>query len=157
MLVVPDELVSAAQRLTVMGSDVANANVRAAVSTGRIAAAGKDEVSASLTGLFEEYARQFHSAVQETGAAGVQQFAQRLAAPAGSYNSTEAASVASLIQDQINAILDQLNAVEIQIGIALAIPLLYALYGSFELFYLFLKVTLGLPGPWLWWDQPGGF
>jgi PE family len=109
MLVSPDELVSAAHRLTTIESDIGTANITAAAATTGIAAAARDEVSESLASLFSTYGQQLHAAVEQSGILGTQRFAQGLTAAASSYNGAEQSNVISLVQSQITALENQLN------------------------------------------------
>lgn len=172
MLVSPDELITAAQRLAIIESDIGAANLNAVASTTKIATAAHDEVSQSVAELFSTCGQQFHAAVEQNGIFGTQRFAARLTAAASSYNSTEAATVASLIQDQINSIQEQ-------IGVATGFLLALTTVGLIELVYVSFKASYPLAwpllklgsiafndssfdlpapgpwvwsGPWLWWE-----
>jgi PE family len=89
MLVIPDELITAAHHLDFMLSDVGAANLSAAASTTGIAAAAHDEISQSLASLFSDYGQQLHAAVEQTGVTGGQQFANGLTSAASSYSVTD--------------------------------------------------------------------
>lgn len=104
MLVIPDELVTAARQWTAIQSGVASANVAAAASTVQIPAAGHDEISDGIARLFSGYGQQFHAVVEQSVAA--QQFGQKLFSAASAYTDAEAASVPGLnALDQIGSAL----------------------------------------------------
>ncbi|OIN79033.1 PE family protein [Mycobacterium malmoense] len=99
MLVSPDELITAAQRLATVGSDIAVANLTVATSTTGITPAAGDELSQNLVNLFSTYAEQFHMAVEQTGMIGIQQFAQHLTSAANGYANTDVSSAASFTEN----------------------------------------------------------
>jgi hypothetical protein len=108
MLVSPDELVTAAQRLTTMQSDIGAANLATATSTTRITAAAQDEISKNVAGVFSGYGQQLHAVVEHTGVLGTHQFAQRLGAAASSYSRTEASNSVTLL-DLLNGFINDVN------------------------------------------------
>lgn len=92
----PDELVSAAQRLASLQSDIAEANAAAASRITSIAAAAQDEVSVSVASLFSVYGQQTQAAVEQHVMIGTGQFADGIASAASSYSSAEATNNAFL-------------------------------------------------------------
>lgn len=88
--VAPDWLASAATDLTSIRSALDDAQTAAAGPTARLLAAGSDEVSATVAGLFAEYGREFQAVSEQVGAFH-QQFVRALSAGAESYLATEAA------------------------------------------------------------------
>lgn len=96
MLVRPDDLIDAAQRLTTLHSDIAAANATAASSMTNIAAAAQDEVSQNVASLFSTYGQQTYAAVEQHATVGAEQFAQRFASAASGYSSAEASNYNSL-------------------------------------------------------------
>ena len=105
MLVVPDELITAAQHLTDIQSDLGAASGTAARSTTRIAAAAQNEVSQSLASLFSAHGQQAHAAIDQTGLTGVRRFAHGIGSAADSYSSAESTNISSLFQEAITDVL----------------------------------------------------
>jgi hypothetical protein len=139
MLVCPDELVTAAQRLHIMKSDVAAANHAAAASTTGIVSAAQDEISQSVASQFSGYGQQLHAAVEQTGVLGTHQFAQRISAAAAAYGSTEAANNAILMQLE-----DLLASFAPLVTLAQTNPLEFAVLLVFGPFFLTAAIPIGL-------------
>lgn len=143
MLVTPDELIIAAQRLAIVESDISAADLAAAASTSRVPAPGRDEVSEGIAGLLSSYGQSFHAAIEQTGVLSAQQLTRGLTSAASSYASAEASNITSLIQGQIDAILTQ---VEVDAGLALLIPILIPFAIGLVIFYAGFVIFNGLTG-----------
>ncbi|MGB9304544.1 MAG: PE family protein, partial [Mycobacterium sp.] len=102
VIAVPDLMADAATDLASIGWAMSAANAAAAAPTEVLLAAGADEVSAAIAAVFGAHG-QSYQALSAQAAAFHDQFVQALAAGAGSYAATEAAS-ASPIQALLNAI-----------------------------------------------------
>jgi hypothetical protein len=139
VLVCSDELVSVAQRLGTLTSDVTAANHIASASTTGIAAAAQDEVSNSVATLFSGYGQQFHAAVEQVGVSGTNQFAQRLSVAAAAYSSTEASNNAILNQFE-----DFLASFAPLVTLAETNPVLFALLLIFGPFFFAGAIPVGL-------------
>lgn len=134
MRVVPDELVTAAQRLDIVQSDLGAANLTAAPSTTGITAAARDEISQNIAGLFSSFGQQFHAAVEQTGILGTQRFAHGLTSATSSYSSTEIANISSLLDQVFAPIIaltealevDPLGTVALLITAPVLLPILFA-------------------------------
>ncbi len=95
LVVAPDLLASAAAGLEDIGSALETAHTAAAAPTSGLAAAGADEISAAVTGLFAKYGQEFQSLSAQAGAFH-QEFVQALSGGALSYAATELASASPL-------------------------------------------------------------
>ncbi len=95
LVVAPDLLVSAAAGLEDIGSALKTAHMAAAAPTSGLAAAGADEISAAVTGLFAKYGQEFQS-LSAQASAFHQDFVQALNGGALSYAATELASASPL-------------------------------------------------------------
>jgi hypothetical protein len=95
LVVTPDFLASAAAGLEDIGSALKSAHVAAAAPTSGLAAAGADEISAVVTGLFSNYGKEFQS-LSAQASAFHQEFVQALGGGALSYAATELASASPL-------------------------------------------------------------
>jgi hypothetical protein len=95
LFVAPDLLTSAAAGLEEIGSALKQAHAAAAASTTGLAAAGADEVSAAVTGLFAKFGTEFQSLGAQASAF-QQEFVQALSGGALSYAATELASASPL-------------------------------------------------------------
>lgn len=95
LVATPDLLVSAATDLGSVGSALNEAHAAATVSTKALAAAGADEVSASVASVFAGHGRQFH-ALSARANAFHQEFVRALSSGAASYLAAEAADAAPL-------------------------------------------------------------
>jgi hypothetical protein len=91
----PEFVTVAASDLASIGSTLDAAHAAAVAPTTGVLAAGADEVSAAITTIFAAHA-QAYQALSAQAAAFHQQFVQLMNAGAGSYASTEAASVKPL-------------------------------------------------------------
>lgn len=139
MRVSPEDLITAARRLAIVESDIGAANVRAAASTTRIAAAAQDELSQSLASVFSTYGEQFHAAVEQTGILGTNRFAERMTAAASSYSGTEASNNAILIQLE-----EFLASFAPLVTLAETDPILFALLLIFGPFFFAGAIPVGL-------------
>ncbi|VBA35660.1 PE-PGRS family protein PE_PGRS26 [Mycobacterium attenuatum] len=92
---VPEALAAAAADITGIGSTVTAANAAVAGPTTGLLAAGADEVSAAVAGLFSSHAREYQ-VLSSQAAAFHEQFVNALAVSANSYLTTEAANIAPL-------------------------------------------------------------
>ncbi|MGE4363815.1 MAG: PE family protein, partial [Mycolicibacterium sp.] len=93
--VVPEALAAAVSDLAGIGSAVSSARAAASPATTAIAAAGADEVSAAVSAVFSEFARDYQAA----GAAAAvfhQRFVDALSSGAGAYAAAEAANASPL-------------------------------------------------------------
>jgi hypothetical protein len=99
VLATPEWLSTAAEDLAGIGSAVNAANAAAASSTTSLLAAGADEVSASIAGLFGAHALEFQ-AVTAQAAQLQESFALTLAANAYEYLSTEIATAETMLGGQ---------------------------------------------------------
>ncbi len=95
LFVAPDLLASAAAGLEDIGSALKQAHAAAAASTTGLAAAGADEISAAVTGLFANYGAEFQS-LSAQASVFHQEFVQLLSGGALSYAATELASASPL-------------------------------------------------------------
>ncbi len=95
LFVAPDSLASAAAGLEDIGSALKEAHAAAAAPTTGLAAAGADEVSAAVTGLFAKFGQEFQALSAQAGAFH-QEFVQALNGGALSYAATELASASPL-------------------------------------------------------------
>jgi PE family len=93
--VVPELLESAATDLQSVGSELNAAHAAAAGPTTGLVAAGTDEVSAAVTGLFSEYGQAFH-ALSAQASTFHTQFVQALSGTQGAYAAAEAANASPL-------------------------------------------------------------
>jgi uncharacterized 2Fe-2S/4Fe-4S cluster protein (DUF4445 family) len=91
----PQSLVAASQDLTGIGSAIRSANAAAAMTTTQVAAAGQDEVSAAIAGVFGSYAQVYRALIAQAGLFH-DQFVQALGTGAGAYAATEAANESPL-------------------------------------------------------------
>ncbi|VAZ82381.1 PE-PGRS family protein PE_PGRS16 [Mycobacterium persicum] len=105
---VPEALAAAARDITGIGSTLSAANSAAAVPTTGLLAAGADEVSAAIAGLFSSHAREYQT-LSAQAAAFHDQFVNALTASARSYLSTEAANIAPL-RNVVQGLLGMLGA-----------------------------------------------
>lgn len=128
MLVRPDDLIDAAQRLNSLREDIAAANATAARSMTNIAAAAQDEVSQSVASLFSAYGQQTQAAVEQHAAVGTGQFAQKIASAASGYSDAEATGLNWLLVDPFIGAIEyaQRNPLEALLGIA-ALPIIVPL------------------------------
>ncbi|ORC05160.1 hypothetical protein B1T48_22425, partial [Mycobacterium persicum] len=104
LIAAPEALMAATTDLANLGSTIGAANGAAAANTTRLLAAGADEVSAAIAGLFGAHG-QAYQALSAQAAAFHDQFVQALAAGANSYAAAEAASASPL-----QSLLDAINA-----------------------------------------------
>lgn len=95
-LVTPEWLSAAAEDMAGIGSAVSAANAAAASSTTSLLAAGADEVSARIAGLFGAHARQFQATCADAARL-PESFAQTFAANATAYLSTDIATTQALV------------------------------------------------------------
>ncbi|MCV7378988.1 hypothetical protein BST11_18370 [Mycobacterium alsense] len=95
VLVTPEWLSAAADDMAGIGSAVSAANAAAASSTTSLLAAGADEVSARIAGVFGAHGRQFQAICAEAARL-PESFAQTFAANATAYLSTEIATTQAL-------------------------------------------------------------
>lgn len=95
MLVAPENLITAARNLGVLGSDMQIAHQAAAVPTTEIATAASDEVSAAIAQIFASHGQDFQKLAGQA-AAFHDQFTQVLTGSANAYASAEAANAAVL-------------------------------------------------------------
>ncbi|ORV46963.1 hypothetical protein AWC00_02350 [Mycobacterium conspicuum] len=92
---VPELLESTAADLKSIGAELNAAHAAAAAPTTGLVAAGADEVSAAVTGLFSEYGQAFHAlSAQASSFHG--QFVQALSGAQGAYSAAEAANAGPL-------------------------------------------------------------
>ncbi|WP_448471077.1 cellulose binding domain-containing protein [Mycobacterium kansasii] len=105
---VPEALAAAARDITGIGSTLSAANAAAAAPTTGLLAAGADEVSAAIAGLFSSHAREYQT-LSAQAAAFHDQFVNALTASARSYLSTEAANTAPL-RNVVQGLLGMLDA-----------------------------------------------
>jgi hypothetical protein len=98
LIAAPDTLAGAAADVASLGSSLRAAHDAAAGSTTSIVTAAEDEVSAAIARLFSAHGQWFHG-LGAQAAAFQDQFVQALTASAGSYASTEAQSVGTLVGD----------------------------------------------------------
>jgi Glycosyl hydrolase family 12/PE family len=108
VIAAPDALTAATADIAGIGSTLGDASTTAAARTTAVLAAGADEVSAAVTGLFNAHASEFHALSAQAGAFHAQ-FAQVLAKGAASYASAETAS-ATLLHEGEQAALGAVNA-----------------------------------------------
>ncbi|WP_260860994.1 PE family protein, partial [Mycobacterium simulans] len=101
VIAAPEFISAAASDLAGLGSTIATANTAAAANTTALLAAGADEVSAAIAGVFGAYG-QAYQALSAQAAAFNTRFVQALSAGAGAYAAAEAAAVSPLL-DPINA------------------------------------------------------
>jgi len=104
--VAPEFVSAAATDVADIGSVISQANAAAAFPTTSVVAAGGDEVSAVIAGVFSAHA-QAYQAVSAQAASFHQQFVQLMNGGAAQYLSTEAGSVSPLQtvqQDLLNAV-----------------------------------------------------
>jgi hypothetical protein len=95
VIAAPETLAAAAAELATIDVSLSAAHASAAAPTVALVPAAADEVSAGIAHLFSQHAEDYH-ALASRAAAFREQFVEHLAASAGSYSSTEAASTASL-------------------------------------------------------------
>jgi uncharacterized membrane protein YfcA len=93
--VVPEELASASEQLSGIGSAIKSATSAAAPSTTSVVAAAQDEVSAAMAKLFGSYGQEFQS-LSAQGSAFHGQFVQLLSSAQGAYTAAEAANASPL-------------------------------------------------------------
>ncbi|OBI45550.1 PE-PPE domain-containing protein [Mycobacterium sp. E796] len=142
ILAAPEWLSAAAEDLAGIGSAVDAANATAANSTTSLLAAGADEVSTSIAGLFGAHGLAFH-AITAQAAQLHEKFVLTLQANAGAYLSTEIATAESLLGTP----LVQGAAAGTRITVPGAGPLYYPNFIS-ELPYLGQLLYAGsVPGP----------
>src|SRR5271166_4928218 len=91
VIVVPEDVTAAAAALADINSTLSIANSAAAGPTSNLLAAGGDEVSAAIAGLFRVYAGEYQ-ALSAHAAVFHDNFVQALTASAGAYASAEAAA-----------------------------------------------------------------
>ena len=94
-VIAPEFVTAAASNLANIGSTINTANAAAAAPTSEIVAAGEDEVSQAVAGLFAAHA-QAYQAIGAEAAAFHQDFVQLMDATAGSYAGAEAANASPL-------------------------------------------------------------
>jgi PE-PPE domain-containing protein/PE family protein len=144
VLATPDLLSSAAEDLAGIGSAVTAANAAAATSTTSLLAAGADEVSACIAGLFGAHGLEFQ-AVTAQAARLHERFALTLAASANTYLTTEIANAEQSLQAGIAPI--PAAAAGTRITVPGAGPLYYPNFIT-ELPYLGQLLYAGsIPGP----------
>src|SRR5271166_5993628 len=95
VVIAPEFVAAAASNLANIGSTINTANAAAAAPTSEIVAAGEDEVSQAVAGLFAAHA-QAYQAIGAEAAAFHQDFVQLMDATAGSYAGAEAANASPL-------------------------------------------------------------
>ncbi|ORV71053.1 hypothetical protein AWC07_05080 [Mycobacterium gastri] len=105
---VPETLTAAARDITGIGSTLSAANSAAAAPTTGLLAAGADEVSAAIAGLFSSHAREYQ-ALSAQAAAFHEQFVNALTSSAQWYLGTEAANIAPL-RNVVQGLLGMLGA-----------------------------------------------
>ena len=108
VIAAPETLAAATADLAGIGTALSDANRTAVAPTTGALAAGADEVSAAITALFNAHAKEFQ-ALSSQAEAFHAQFAQTLAAGAGSYASAEARNTA-LFRSMEHAVLGVVNA-----------------------------------------------
>ncbi len=96
VIAAPEFLAAAASDLTDIGSDLSAANTAAAAQTTGLLAAAEDEVSTAVAAVFSAHGQGFH-ALRTQAAAFHAQFVRTLNSSAGSYASTEAQAVNTLV------------------------------------------------------------
>ena len=144
VLATPEWLSTAADDLAGIGSAVTAANAAAATSTTSLLAAGADEVSTCIAGLFGAHGLEFQ-AVTAQAAQLQERFALTLAASAETYLATEIANAAQSLQTGIAPI--PATAAGTRITVPGAGPLYYPNFIT-ELPYLGQLVYAGsIPGP----------
>ena len=89
----PEAMVAAASDLARVGSTISAANTAVRTFTTGVVAAGADDVSAAVAALFSAHGQGYQALGAQTAALH-DQIVQTLAAGAGSYASTEAATSA---------------------------------------------------------------
>lgn len=99
VLAMPEVLSSAADDLARIGSAVSAANAAAANSTTSLLAAGADEVSTGIAGLFGAHALEFQAATAQVAQL-QQRFVLTLAANANTYLTTETSAAQTLLARQ---------------------------------------------------------
>ncbi|MFY2858406.1 PE family protein, partial [Mycobacterium sp. THU-M104] len=101
--VVPDEVSSAAAEIATIGSTIGDARTAAAGPTTAVLAAGGDEVSTAIAGLFSDVGTEFQ-ALADQAAAFHHQFVQTLTGGGSAYGAVEAANVSPLqtIENLVN-------------------------------------------------------
>jgi len=92
---VPDELSSAAADIAAIGSTIGDARTAAAAPATAVLAAGGDEVSTAIAGLFNDVGNEFQ-ALTAQAAAFHHQFVQTLTGGGSAYGAIEAANVSPL-------------------------------------------------------------
>ncbi len=102
VVVGPERVGAAAGDLVRLGSVIDAVNAAARVSATQLLAAGGDEVSAAIAGLFDSPAREYQ-AVSAQASAFHDQFVQALTAGAGSYVAAESTNTGQALLDIINA------------------------------------------------------
>ncbi|MCV6966855.1 PE family protein [Mycobacterium intermedium] len=95
MQVAPDNLVTAAQNIATIGSDLKFAHSEAAVPMTNIASAGADEVSAAIAEAFAAHGQSFQQ-VTDQAIAFHDQFVQTLTGSANAYKSAETSNASVL-------------------------------------------------------------
>lgn len=153
MLVRPDDLIEAAQRLSALQSDIAAANATAARSITSIAAAAQDEVSQGVASLFSVYGQQTQVAVEQHAMVGTGQFAQGIASAASSYSSAEATNNAFLdflLYNLRGALAQAQDIAAVYIELAQTNPILFLEnLAAIPLFFLLVPVGLAVAIPFV--------
>ena len=107
--VVPDELASASERLSGIGSAIRSATSVAAPSTTSVVAAARDEVSAAISKLFGGYGQEFQALSARAGLFH-SSFVQSLTSGGNLYGAAEAAGAAAMGVRPATAVMDPLTA-----------------------------------------------
>ncbi|WP_415823742.1 PE family protein, partial [Mycobacterium basiliense] len=108
VIAVPEALAAAATDFSGIGEAVRRASAAAAGSTTNLLAAGADEVSAAIAGLFGSHAQEYQ-ALSAQVTVFHDRFVQTIAAGSGAYAAAEAAN-ASLLQTIEADVLAMINA-----------------------------------------------
>jgi hypothetical protein len=97
VIAAPEMMTAAAADVAAVGSTLSAAHMAAVAPTVALVPAAADEVSASIAHLFSGYAEDYQGLAGKASAFH-EQFVQQLKAGAGSYASTESATVGSLLE-----------------------------------------------------------
>jgi hypothetical protein len=101
--VAPGAMAAAAAEIASIGANISDASFTAATPTTGVLAAGADEVSAAIAGVFSTHGQQFQTLITQT-ASFHQHFVHTLTAAIGSYTSAEAGNTAALTANPLQAV-----------------------------------------------------
>lgn len=94
VVALPEVLASSAERLVILGSSLAEANLAAAGGTTQLLAAAEDDVSAAIAALFSAHGQSYQELSSHVSAFH-SRFVQTLASGAQAYSAAEAMNVAA--------------------------------------------------------------